>query len=224
MRKILAILAGLIAIPAAYAADKGGSATGPGPVVAQGPGETLSLPFSGLYIGGAIGAADGKIRDSDGFTLPRDGLTASGLLGYNHRMSNMDGIVVGAEGDLGLTDISGSQSVDGFTIKGSTKYLGSVRGRIGKAVGDIMLYATAGVAMTDGRIAVDGVGSASKSRINGWVYGAGFETFLLGNMGVRLEALRYEWRPEGLTSDAIDTGKLKSSDTHARAAVIFRLN
>ncbi len=220
MRKILAAIAGLIAIPAAaFAADKGGA-----PVVSQGPGETLALPFSGLYIGGAIGAADGQIRDSDGFKLPRDGLTASALLGYNHRLANMPGIVVGVEGDIGLTDISGSQSAEGFTIRGSTKYLGSMRGRLGKAMGDSMLYATAGIAMTDGKIGVDDIGSASKNRINGLVYGAGFETFLLGNMGVRLEALRYEWRPEGLTSDIIETGKLKSHDTHVRAAVIFPLN
>lgn len=217
MRKILAVIAGLLAVPA-YAADKAG------PVVAQGAGETLVLPFQGLYIGGAIGAADGQIRDSDGFKMPRDGLTASGLLGYNHRVATMPGIVIGVEGDIGLTDISGSNSADGFTIKGSTKYLGSVRGRIGKAMGDSMLYATAGIAMTDGRIAVDDVGSASKNRINGFVYGAGFESFILGNMGVRLEALRYDWRPEGLTSDVIETGKLKSHDTHVRAALIFRLN
>lgn len=220
MRKIIAAIAGLIAIPAAaFAADKGAP-----PVVAQGPGETLVLPFQGLYIGGAIGAADGQIRDSDGFKMPRDGLTASALLGYNHRVGTMPGIVIGVEGDIGLTDISGSNTADGFTIKGSTKYLGSVRGRVGRAMGDSMLYATAGIAMTDGKIAVDDVGSASKNRINGFVYGAGFETFLLGNMGVRLEALRYDWRPEGLTSDVIETGKLKSHDTHVRAALIFRLN
>jgi outer membrane immunogenic protein len=218
MRALLTTLAIMISgCSAAYAADK----VAPAPVVAQGPGETLALPFQGLYIGGAIGAADGQIRDSDGFKLPRDGLTASGLIGYNHRLP---GLVIGGEADLGLTDISGSQSAAGFTIRGSTKYLGSVRGRIGKAMGDSMLYATAGIAMTDGRVSVDDVGSASKNRINGWVYGAGFESFIFGNMGIRLEALRYEWRPEGLTSDAIDTGKLKSHDTHVRAGLVFRLN
>ena len=125
MRKFLAAIAGLIAIPAAaLAADKGAP-----PVVAQGAGETLVLPFQGLYIGGAIGAADGQIRDSDGFKMPRDGLTASALLGYNHRVATMPGIVIGVEGDIGLTDISGSNSADGFTIKGSTKYLGCRRHR-----------------------------------------------------------------------------------------------
>ncbi len=215
MRKILAIIAGLIAVPA-HAADKGGA-----PVVAQGAGETLALPFNGLYLGGVLGAADGQIRDTEGFKLPRDGLTASGFAGYNHRIP---GIVIGGEVDLGLTDISGSQSAEGFTIRGSTKYIGSIRGRIGKPMGDSMLYATAGVAMTDGKIAVDDIASASKNRINGFVYGAGFESFIFGNLGVRLEALRYEWRPEGLTSDSIDTGKLKSHDTHVRAGLVFRLN
>jgi outer membrane immunogenic protein len=220
MRKILAAIAGLIAIPAAaFAADKGAP-----PVVAQGPGETLVLPFQGLYIGGAIGAADGQIRDSDGFKLPREGLTASGFVGYNHRLVGVPGVVVGVEGDLGLTDISGSNTADGFTIKGSTKYVGSVRGRLGRAMGDSMLYATAGIAMTDGKIAVDDVGSASKNRINGLVYGAGFESCFFGNLCPRIEVLRYDWRPEGLTSGAIDTGKLKSHDTHVRAGLVVRLN
>ena len=76
MRKILAIIAGLIAVPA-YAADKGG------PVVAQGPGETLALPFHGLYIGAALGHATGALNDTEGFKLPREGYTASALAGYN---------------------------------------------------------------------------------------------------------------------------------------------
>jgi outer membrane immunogenic protein len=215
-RMLIAALIAISGCAPALAADKAGP-----PVVAQGPGETLALPFQGLYIGAIVGAAEGSLRDTDGFRLPREGLTASGLIGYNHRLP---GIVVGGEADLGVTDISGSQSIDGFTIKGSTKILGSVRGRIGKPIGDSLLYATAGVAVTDGKIAVDGLGSASKNRINGWVYGLGFESFVFGNAGVRLEALRYDWRPAGLTSDTIDTGRLRSHDTHVRAGLIFRLN
>lgn len=210
-RIILAIAAAVIGGTVAHAADKAGPAS---VASVQAAGETL--PFHGLYIGGAVGAASGAFKDSDGFKVPREGLTASAIVGYNHRLP---GIVLGIEGDIGVTDVRGSTSIDGFRIEGSSKALGSVRARVGRVFGDLMVYATGGVAMTNAKLS-DGIDSVEKNRINGLVYGLGAESFLFGNVGIRLEALRYDWdafRPSGLDD------KVHSHDTHVRAALIVRM-
>jgi outer membrane immunogenic protein len=219
MRKILAAIAGLIAIPAAaFAADKGG----PAPVVAQGAGETLALPFSGLYIGGSLGHATGTLNDTEGFKLPREGYTISALAGYNHRLPA--GIILGVEGDLGLTDVKGSTNAGGFTISGSSRWIGSLRGRAGKAFGHTLLYGTAGVAMTNAKLNAEDVGSDSRDRLNGYVVGAGIEAAVFDNASIRLEYLHFRWADQAYTVGGADTGKLGSHDNAVRAALVFRLN
>jgi outer membrane immunogenic protein len=179
------------------------------------------LPFHGLYIGGLIGHATGQTRDAEGFTFPREGYTVTGLIGYNHRLP---GVVVGLEADLGATDVAGSTSAGGFTVTGSSKVLGSIRGRIGRAFGESLLYATGGLAMTNAKLAVETFGANEHNRVNGYVFGAGFETFAFHNVGVRLEALQYRWQDQGFVIGGADTGKLRSHDTHVRVGLIIRLN
>jgi outer membrane immunogenic protein len=216
MRKILAIIAGLIAVPA-YAADKGGA-----PVVAQGAGETLALPFHGLYIGGSVGHATGALNDTEGFKLPREGYTVSALAGYNHRQPA--GIILGIEGDIGLTDVTGSTNAAGFTISGSSRWIGSLRGRAGKAFGHTLLYGTFGVAMTNAKLSAEDIGSDTRDRLNGYVVGAGIEAAVFDNMALRLEYLHYRWADQAYTIGGADTGKLGSHDNAVRAGLIFKLN
>ena len=214
LRSLVAAIAALISVPA-FAADKGGPAPAPAVVAEPAP------AFHGLYIGGMAGIAAGQIRDAEGFKFPREGYTVSGLIGYNHRLS---GVVIGAEIDLGVMDVSGSTSVDGFTIKGSSKVLASARGRIGLPLGHSMLYGTAGLAVTNGKLEVSDIGSNERNRINGYVFGGGIQSYLFGNMGVRLEVLRYQWDDKAFTIADESTGKIKSHDTHVRAGLVFKLN
>jgi outer membrane immunogenic protein len=181
-------------------------------------------PFQGLYIGLLGGHATGQINDTEGFKFPRDGYTASGLIGYNHRVPGMSHIVLGVEGDLGLTGISGATNAGGFTVSGANKVLGSVRGRLGYAIGSSMLYGTAGLAMTNSKLAVETIGSDSTNRLNGYVFGGGLETAFLGNLGLRLEYLRYQWKDQDYTIGGASTGKLGSHDDHIRAGLIVKLN
>ena len=213
MRHVLAGLLALFALPA-FAADKGGPA--PAAVVAE-----PAPAFHGLYIGGMLGHSTGSISDAEGFKFPREGYTATGLVGYNHRLP---GVVLGAEADIGVTDVAGTTNVDGFTIKGSSKYIGSLRARVGAPLGHTMLYGTAGVAMTNAKLAVVDIGSGERDQVRGYVYGGGIESYLFGNIGARLEVLRYQWDKESFTIDGHDTGKLRSHDTHVRAGLVFRLN
>ena len=216
-RMLFAAIVALWGCAPAFAADKGGA-----PVVAQGPGETLVLPFQGLYIGGAVGHATGALNDTEGFKLPREGYTVSAIAGYNHRLPA--GIILGIEGDIGLTDVTGSTNAAGFTISGSSRWLGSLRGRVGKAFGHTMLYGTAGVAMTNAKLSAEDVGSDSRDRLNGYVVGAGIEAAVFDNASVRFEYLHYRWADQAYTIGGADTGKLGSHDNAARVAVTFKLN
>jgi opacity protein-like surface antigen len=87
-----------------------------------------------------------------------------------------------------------------------------------------MIYATGGLAMTNSKLAVEAVGSDSTNHLKGYVLGGGLETVLLGNLGLRLEYLRYQWRDQGYTIGGQETGKLGSHDDHIRAGLIVRLN
>jgi outer membrane immunogenic protein len=222
MRKILFALAGLLLTFPVHAADKAGPAT-IAPAVADASASELRLPFHGLHIGAVLGHASGALRDAEGFQIPRDGYTVGGLIGYDHRLSTLPGVVVGAEADLSVTDVSGSTGPGGFAVHGSSKVLGSVRARLGYSFGNTMLYATGGLGTTNAKINVDGLGSASNNHVKGIVYGAGLESYLIGNIGVRIEWLRFDWRGAGFASDAFDAGKFKGADDQIRAGLVFRL-
>lgn len=215
---LFALLAALTS-SAAYAADKGG----PAPAAAPAPAVELASPFQGLYIGALLGHTAGSINDAEGFKIPREGYTATGVLGYNHRA--MHGVVVGLEGDFGLTDISGATNAGGgFTVRGSNKFNTSLRARLGFVpLGHTMLYATGGVALTNAKLTVDDIGSQEKNT-KGYVLGGGVESMLFGNLGVRVEALRYQWLDQGYTIGGMETPKLGSHDTVVRAGLVFRLN
>ena len=212
-----AAFAFIAAIPA-LAADKAGIAPAP----AAAPAEMVRdvAPFQGLYVGALLGHSAGLTNDAEGFKIPREGYTATGLLGYNHRLP---GLVVGLEGDLGVTDISGSTNAGGFTVSGSNKVNGSLRARIGLPIGHTLVYGTGGFAMTNAKLAVETIGSQEKNT-KGYVLGGGVESMLLGNMGLRIEALRYQWLDQGYTIGGMDTGKLGSHDTVVRAGLVFKLN
>lgn len=224
MIRSIALVSLTLLASAAHAADKRGSPApqaAPAPLMERAPERPA---FSGLYIGAAIGHAAGTIRDGDGFSFPRDGFSVGGLVGYNHRLPGMPALVLGAEADLAVTDVSGSTSAAGFSVQGSSRYVGGARVRLGMPIEQVLLYVTAGPSVTNGRVGVDGVGAGEKSSIYGLSAGAGIEAFAFNNVGVRLEALHTRWNDTSFNVDGLETGKLKSDETAVRAGLIVRLN
>ena len=219
MRPLLAAALAVVLASPAIAADKGGPASAAAPA----PAVEMAAPFQGLYIGALVGHTAGSINDAEGFKIPREGYTATGVLGYNHRA--LHGVVVGLEGDFGLTDVSGATNAGGgFTVRGSNKFNTSLRARLGFVpLSHTMLYATGGVALTNAKLAVDDIGSQEKNT-KGYVFGGGLESCVFGNMCVRGEVLRYQWLDQAYTIGGADTGKLGSHDTVARAGLVFKLN
>ena len=200
MKKVLlagsALIAALSFVSAAQAADMPASP---------------SYNWTGLYFGANAGVSWNNSSVDNNYTVDINGsrlggidnkidsnqaaFTGGGLLGYNYQI---DHIVLGIETDfnyLGFSDNNtryGSIDHPGGAIdlatKGSlqTDWFGTIRGRLGYAVDNVLIYGTGGVAYgnvsADGQVTASQGGTdlatwhASNSQTNwGWTAGAGME-------------------------------------------------
>lgn len=172
---------------------------------------------TGPYAGLAVGYGTGQIG-AGGLDLAQDGAQVSGLVGYTLALG---ALVVGAEADFGWNGVAASFH-DGLSARSSGSWQGSVRGRGGVTVGPALLYGTAGVAIKDAKLEIDG--TSGHSTLVGVVGGAGLEVQMTNTLQVRLEALRYAY-PDGKVSVGdLGTAKFDSGDTVVRAGLIFALN
>ena len=161
--------------------------------------------WTGIYAGLSGGYAWGRSEqqydrnDNHGLasTDPQGGVMAL-TLGYNYNLGN--GFVVGAEGDLGLMDVSADDKIvyDGHNYK--TRFgpwWSTLRARAGVAVGDTLIYGTGGLALmgvdevsignTPGETAIN------KDTRSGWVLGAGIEHMFAPGVTAKLEYLHMDF-------------------------------
>jgi outer membrane immunogenic protein len=164
--------------------------------------------------------------------------------------------VVGVEADIDSTDIFGSQRVSAFGLVGTTdpfavvaqqrlSALGTLRGRIGYALDNVLLYGTGGLAF--GRTELDtsvtdvfaghtcgpagfcGVASSTQWMV-GWALGVGFDWAFLPQWTFRTEYLHYDLgsRHQDLTDPAVPGVVIGTSATFrgdiVRGAISFKLN
>ena len=124
----------------ANAADiyRGGLKDGPPP-----PLYVAAPTWSGFYIGvnGGYGstANDGFLSPSGGFGGGQIGYNWQGLFGYSPW-------VIGIEADLQGAGISDSAGYGTDYMQNSLNWFGTVRGRVGYAIGPTLIYATGGFA------------------------------------------------------------------------------
>ena len=178
--------------------------------------------YAGVHGGGAWGSIDfNSISSSD-----TSGWSGGGHAGYN---LGFGGFVAGVEGDL---NYDGSNASFAFSGSGGgsldSNWNATLRGRVGVPVGPALLYATAGFAWKGSTfVETDGAGlSASQDHtFTGAVYGIGAEAYVMPNMSVRLEALRYDYGAEKLSLSGVASAvEIDPSDTVVRAGVTFHLN
>jgi outer membrane immunogenic protein len=162
--------------------------------------------WTGFYVGAQGGWGWGDLDDvfhiAPSRSLHGDGGLAGGTLGYNWQSAAW---VFGVEGDFAWSDIrvdgrnatvfgictSGGLGVCGATLEN----FGTVRGRLGYAVGGVLFYGTAGLGFGDlkGFITVPAIGNASSTRFStGFVYGGGIEAMIGNNWSAKVEYLHYD--------------------------------
>lgn len=187
----------------------------------------LAPIWTGAYIGAQGGAKWSGINTDFSSSLSATDWTGGGHIGYN---IGLGALVVGVEADASLdsSKFTYTPSLTGGTGAFQSDWSGTVRGRIGMPVGPALLYATAGYAWTDATLSEKtpvGASFSSSHSFNGVVYGLGAETYVLPNMSLRLEALRFDYSSDKLSiSNATQIEEFDPSETVVRAGVTFHLN
>ena len=139
--------------------------------------------WTGFYLG-IVGG--GAWEDANS---PRmQGGFVGGTAGYNWQNGN---VVFGLEADGAWADVNASPTALGITVSSKTDALGTVRGRIGWAVNNVLLYGTGGYAWIDNKVSVTALGvTVSDSKFHsGWTVGAGVEAFFAPQWSVKGEYL-----------------------------------
>jgi len=171
--RALALVAATWTMSAAQAADMNYGSRAP---------YTVNQPlnaysWAGPYLGGNLGYAWGSVDNNP--TKP-SGFAGGVEAGYNWQSGQW---VFGSEGD-----IQASGATDTFAPwKFSNPWFGTLRGRVGYALGNVMFYGTGGLAVGELRATTFGL-SESHSTV-GWTAGVGAEMGFAPNWSAKVEYL-----------------------------------
>lgn len=158
-----------------------------GPAIAGAPFSTYN--WNGAYVGLNLGYQWGSVTNTG---AKPNGIAGGVQAGYNWQSGQF---VFGVE-----TDIQASGAEDTFApYKFSNPWFGTVRGRAGWAMNNILLYLTGGLAYGSGRVELGNL-SEAYTRI-GWTIGGGIEVGLSPNWSAKAEYLYFDLqdRAYGLT-------------------------
>jgi len=164
---------------------------------AKAPSST-SYDWTGPYVGFHFGYGSGRFGDGSS-PLPLQGVffppSISGLIGgyqagYNHQFAN--GLVLGLEADMTFMSPVDVPRLEPAPFNTTFNYLATVRGRFGKAFGNVLPYVTAGVAWGQTKLELNDVNGdplfADRSANHlGWTVGIGIEHVLTGNWTAKYE-------------------------------------
>lgn len=159
----------------------------------------------------ATGARPGSIR------AERDGFIGGGQIGYNWQVSPT--WVLGIEADIQYVDADRTTNVLGTTglnnsYRTGLEYLGTVRGRVGYAFGQTMIYGTGGLAYGRVENSANLFGAAGQSQFfgedrstkTGYTVGGGIEHMFSPNWSVKAEYLYYDLGRSNLNVAVIPLG------------------
>ncbi len=150
--------------------------------------------WTGPYIGANLGYQWG---DANGTGLEPHGVTGGIQGGYNWQTGPW---VFGAE-----ADIQGSGADDTFAaFKFSNPWFGTLRGRVGYAFNNILLYGTAGLAIGGGDMELLGL-SETNTHV-GWAAGLGLEVGFTPNWSAKAEYLYVDLDKESYFLTGTRTG------------------
>ncbi len=184
---VAAAAVGIVSAAAANAADLA-EIVQPPAAPAYTPNFDWTGPHMGLQVGGVWGSANEGIFGDN--TSPAGGF-AGGNIGYDFTLhSNW---ILGVEADANFSNASDSGSGGGgfYTFEQKLDYFGTLRGRIGYAVGSNLFYGTGGWAWGHATRSVDFgfFSSSDKQSLSGWTVGAGVEHEFTPNVIGRLQYL-----------------------------------
>jgi outer membrane immunogenic protein len=140
--------------------------------------------WTGFYLG-----AMGGYGKEDASFAPVSGGFAGGTIGYNWQQG---ALVFGLEADAAWSDMSATAVIPGLVaVTAKVQDLGTVRGRIGYAFDQVLIYGTGGYAWADTKLTASVLGlTASESHVlDGWTAGAGVEVMFAPKWSLKAEYL-----------------------------------
>jgi len=150
--------------------------------------------WTGPYAGLNLGYEWGKVTNSN---LEPGGIAGGGQLGYNWQTGQF---VLGAE-----TDIQASGADDTFApYKFSNPWFGTLRGRGGFAINNVLLYGTFGLAY--GELKGEFFGVEEDKTLVGWTGGAGMEVGFARNWSAKVEYLYMDLGSRAYTITGVNNG------------------
>jgi len=154
--------------------------------------------WNGFYAGLNLGYEWGKVTNS---SIDPSGVAGGGQIGYNWQIGQF---VFGAE-----TDIQISGADDTFApYKFSNPWFGTLRGRAGFAINNVLLYGTLGLAYGD--LKAEFAGLDESKTLFGWTGGLGIEVGFTPNWSAKVEYLYMDLGSRSYTLTGVDNG-LQSS-------------
>jgi outer membrane immunogenic protein len=159
------------------------------------PAPLSGYSWAGPYLGGTLGYQWGAVDNNP--TRPT-GVTGGAEAGFNWQRGNF---VYGAE-----TDINLSAAEDTFAPwQFSNPWFGTLRGRAGVAIGNVLIYGTAGLAY--GGLTADTSGNLSESHTSfGWVAGGGAEVGFTPHWSAKAEWLYLDYEDKNFSVTGTNNG------------------
>jgi outer membrane immunogenic protein len=192
MRKATLGAAIVAAVCGATAAEAADLSYRPGPYTVNQPLNAYS--WAGPYLGANVGYGWGDVSNNP--TKP-SGFLGGAQAGYNWQSGQF---VFGLEGD-----IQGNGADDTFAPwKFSNPWFGTVRGRVGFALNNILLYGTGGLAFGEVRGETFGLSETHTSA--GWTVGAGAEIGITQNWSAKVEYLFVDLSDHNFTITGLPNG------------------
>ncbi len=156
--------------------------------------QPLANSWMGPYVGGNLGYGWGTVTNA-----PQNpsGVLGGLQAGYNYQSGQL---VVGIEGDLQL-----SAADDTFAAwKFSNPWFGTLRGRLGYAFNNILLYGTGGLAF--GTLKVETGGFSESQTSAGWTLGVGAEYAINQNWSAKVEYLYVDLSEKNFLMTGLSNG------------------
>ena len=152
--------------------------------------------WNGFYVGANLGYQWGSVTNWP--SVSPSGVTGGAQVGYNWQVH--PNWVLGLE-----ADIQGSSANDTFAAyKFSNPWFGTVRGRAGYAMNNVLIYGTGGFAYGGGSVTF---GGATESQTHtGWTAGAGVEVGLTPNWSAKAEYLYVQLNNQGYVLTGVNNG------------------
>jgi outer membrane immunogenic protein len=193
---VRALLGGALVLAAASAGvDTALAADFPSSNYYTAPSSYSAYSWAGPYLGVNLGYEWGSVSNNP--TRP-SGVAGGAEGGFNWQHGNF---VYGAEADINLSSADDTFAPWQF----SNPWFGTLRGRAGVAIGNVLIYGTAGLAY--GELTADTAANLSESHTSfGWVAGGGAEVGFTPHWSAKAEWLYFDLSDRAFSVTATNNG------------------